>query len=290
MDINTLKALLSVQNKTGYEIEAVTFITNYLQENNYHYSTDEIGNIFVTKGDTNMYPLLMAHTDGVHPFLPNGVVKVIKEELKPNAQGELKQALKAYRSDNNQPTGISGDDLAGVFTCLMILDQVDYVKILFAVSEENGCIGSKFAVENNPHFFENCSYSIQFDSPENNTCSYTLMDNVLCDDNGEFNQIAKPIMREFGITEFQHHPYTDAMVIREELGIPCLNIIGAYYQYHTPNEYVIIEDIERAIKLGTKLINSIKTKRYNERDFGNEEFNYYSYGYDDLSFFDLEVG
>ena len=127
-----------------------------------------MGNLYVTKGISEYYPLVLAHTDSVHDIKE----MVVKEEYLPNSQGDKKLALKAYTQDGDLPTGIGGDDKAGVFICLQLLERFNVIKGFFPVAEETGCHGSRGAKE---EFFKNVGYAIQFDSTENDTMSLSLM-------------------------------------------------------------------------------------------------------------------
>lgn len=261
-----LKEILATQSVSGDEWRLVHFITNHLKEMSQTqpitFSVDELGNILVTKGDAEFYPLLVAHTDTVHPLF-NGEI-IIKEELQPNSNGDLKRALKGYRSDNGHPTGCGGDDKSGVFICLELLKQFQNIKVLFAASEETGCHGSEHTVTTSPDFFSDVGYAINFDSPCGNTLSETLMGIELNDEEKEFRQITTPILLQHKITKWQEHSYTDVMVIREHLDVACLNLAGGYYNSHTTEEYVVVEDVSNSLELGTKLIEALGCKSYFE--------------------------
>ncbi len=97
-----------------------------------NYQIDEIGNIYVTKGeisDQEFYPCVVAHTDTVHPI---DSINIREEELK-DSKGNLSFSLKAYNDEGN-PTGIGGDDKCGVFACLQLLEEFDTIKVAFFVS------------------------------------------------------------------------------------------------------------------------------------------------------------
>ena len=80
-------------------------------------------------------------------------MEVIEEQL-PNAQGDLKTRFKGLRRNKKvYPTGIGGDDKAGVFICLQLLEKLDSCKVFLPVAEETGCNGSK---EADPEFFTRC--------------------------------------------------------------------------------------------------------------------------------------
>jgi len=164
-NIDLLKEVLSVPSKTYREDLMVEFLVNWLTENNIEHYVDEHKNVYATKQENILisedfyFPLVISHTDTVHEI--EGIF--VQEERLPNAQGEIKDAFKAYNSLDN-PTGIGGDDKCGVFACLTLLKELPYLKAAFFVSEETGCHGSRKADE---RFFTNVGYGIQFDAPEN---------------------------------------------------------------------------------------------------------------------------
>jgi len=254
--LNKLKKLLSVPTYTWSEDKLIKHVIEYISSiDGVSHFQDDLGSIYITKGESNTYPCLVAHLDSVHQLTD---MKVVEEEL-PNAQGELKLGLKAYDSEFGLPTGIGGDDKAGVFICLQLLEMVDVCKIFLPVAEETGCNGSR---EADPKFFENVGYAIQFDSTENNTMSKTLMGVKLYEEESKFFNSVKDIILEHGFTKWLNHPYTDTMMLKKKFNFPCLNFAAGYYNYHTKNEYVIVEDVENAINLGLKVINQLGNKKY----------------------------
>ena len=89
-----LKDVLSVPTKTYQEHLMVEFIVNWLTENNIPHYIDKFNNVYATKqtdGDITYFPCVVAHTDTVHNIDTINVV----EEMLPNAQKEIKLALKA---------------------------------------------------------------------------------------------------------------------------------------------------------------------------------------------------
>jgi len=260
MNIDLLKDVLSIPTQTGHEERMVDYLHTYLTQHGYEHIVDDMGNIYITKGEASVYPLLLAHTDTVHAIESDDDI-IIRECTKPNAQGESKNALDGIRPDGT-PTGIGGDCKSGIVICLDLLEKFDNIKVFFPVSEENGCKGSMFAFDCNPDFFDDISYAIMFDSPENDTLSYSLMGYLLNNDDSAFRLVTEPIIRGFGIDKWEAHPYTDVMIIRERTGVNCLNLAAGYYQYHTDREYVIIDDVQNAINLGEKLIITLQKSKY----------------------------
>ena len=250
-----LKELLAIPTKTWEEDRLISYLIEHFEARGYHYELDDMGNLYVTKGISEYYPLVLAHTDSVHDIKE----MVVKEEYLPNSQGDKKLALKAYTKDGNLPTGIGGDDKAGVFICLQLLERFNVIKGFFPVAEETGCHGSRGAKK---EFFNNVGYAIQFDSTENDTMSLSLMGTQLFEQDSEFFNKTKGLILEHGFTEWRHHPYTDTMVLKKRFNFACLNFAAGYYNYHSNNEYVIVEDVLNSTLLGEGVIKKLGNKFY----------------------------
>jgi di/tripeptidase len=249
-----LKQVLSVPTKTYKEDLMIQFIADWLTENNIPFYVDEMYNIYATKQtDENIeyFPCVISHTDTVHTIDTINVV----EEMLPNAQGEIKLSLKAYNNEGN-PTGIGGDDKCGVYGCLELLKELPNLKAAFFVSEETGCHGSRKA---DPEFFKNVGYGIQFDAPENNMISEFLMNRKMFDRESEFFKVGGDLITEHfpADTKYHKHPFTDIYMVNQLFDIQCFNISIGYYRYHTPNEYVVVEDTYNGIKVGKLMIEGL---------------------------------
>jgi tripeptide aminopeptidase len=255
MNKKILKEILSIPTYTWQEERLREYVISKVVNNlGTIIDVDEIGNVYITKGQADIYPCLVAHLDSVHPIQEYKVV----EEYHPNAQGEDKLSLVAYDNENNR-CGIGGDDKAGVFICLELLKKFDNIKVFLPVAEEIGCKGTRKA---RGSFFKDVGYAVQFDSTENNTMSKTLMGVPLYKENSEFIQKCENLILEHGITEWRHHPYTDTMVLKERFNFSCLNFAAGYYGWHSDHEYVVVEDVENAINLGQKVIKILGNKKY----------------------------
>jgi len=265
--LQRLKDLLSIPTYTWEEQDLINYLKEELNKiKGVYYYEDKLGCLYITKGYAESYPCFVAHLDSAHPKVP----MVVKEEYQPNAQNEPKLALKAYEEATGEPTGIGGDDKAGVFTCMEILRELDTCKVFFPVAEETGCHGSRQA---DPNFFKSVGYAIQFDSTENNTMSKTLMGVQLYEEKSVFFESVKNIILEHGYDQWLNHPYTDTMMLKKRFEFPCLNFATGYYAYHTSNEYVIIDDVENAIALGKKIVTQLGNKKYQfihkEKDYSH---------------------
>jgi len=254
-NLKHLKEVLSIPTKTWKEELMIQYLKDYCKEKGFKCETDDNGSVYVTKGKTEVYPCVVAHIDTVH----EPVEMVVNEENLPNAQGEIKLSLKAYEKDTGKPTGIGGDDKAGVFICLKILEQLDNIKAFFSVAEETGCHGSNDADEN---FFKDVGYAIQFDSTENDTMSLTLMGVKLFEEESDFFDSVKDIILEHGLKNWHNHPYTDTMKLKEKFDFPCLNFAAGYYNYHTKDEYVVVDDVQNTCDMAVKIIDTLGENKY----------------------------
>jgi len=272
-DITLLKEVLSVPTKTYQEHRMVEFLVNWLTENNIEHYVDDKMNIYATKKETTelpedfYFPCVISHTDTVHHIDTINV----KEMMLENAQGELKPALKAF-NDNERPTGIGGDDKCGVFACLTLLKELPYLKAAFFVSEETGCHGSKAA---DSKFFENVGYGIQFDAPENWMITEKCFGQMLFDRGTEFFEKIDKVLTEGMIKEemqYMVHPYTDVYALRSKFDFSCINFSIGYYDYHSPEEYVVIEDVFNGIEMGRKMIEELGYKLHFKKSVPRGQF------------------
>ena len=69
IDHKLLKKLLSIQSPSGNEYEMIKFIANFIKEEkieNVNVELDEKNNLLVTKGQAELYPCFVCHTDEVN--------------------------------------------------------------------------------------------------------------------------------------------------------------------------------------------------------------------------------
>lgn len=259
-NLELLKEVLSVPTSTYNEDLMISYLQKWLDEKNIPNYTDSHGNVYATKKiqevpDDFYYPCVISHTDTVHGL---GSINIHEEQL-PNAQNETKLSLKAY-DDKGKPTGIGGDDKCGVFACLTLLEELPYLKAAFFVSEETGCHGSRKADKS---FFHDVGYAIQFDAPENWMITEKCFGQVLFDRNTDFFKSCDEVLCEGMNSDYMRymvHPYTDVYALRSQFDFSCINFSIGYYDYHTKDEYVVVEDVFNGIKMGKKMIEKLGNK------------------------------
>lgn len=278
--LNRLKEVLSVPTKTYKEDGMVKFICKTLDKiDNIHYFLDKMNNVYVTKGkipEGQYYPMFIAHTDTVHELVEEIVVE---EELleKPHTFGrtfteELYLSLKGY-TPQGIPTGIGGDDKCGVFLALELIRSLEFVKVALFVSEETGCHGSR---ECDINFLKDVGYAIQFDAPGNHLITEICSGIRMYEKDGQFiNRIIPIFEKIMGVSPYQQsHPYTDVSQVKQKGDFSCINLSCGYYNMHTPNEFVVVDDVENSFNLALNIV----------KEFGYNKFEYVyekpSYDYD----------
>ena len=249
ININRLTEVLSVPSFSGDEERMRDYLVNFFNERNIGNYVDEHGNVYATKGKSDYFPCVVAHIDTVHPVTEFSVV-------------EDNYMLSAVKPDGS-PTGIGGDNKAGVFVCLELFERFDNIKAAFFVSEEVGCLGSYLS---DPEFFENVGYAIQFDAPFNNWVSHYSDGVKLFSTADEFFKKLDPIFEaclpEYTIDKLGYHPYTDVSALKSLYDFSCLNYSVGYYNMHSIHEYVSINDVDLCLNTAVKIIKSLGEELY----------------------------
>lgn len=249
MRTELLKELLGIPTYTGQEQAVVDFLALHANKHGYAWEVNG-GNVFVTKGTPKpgeFYPLVCAHTDSVHQICPMEIVQ------------DDKGCIYAVDPVTREQIGCGGDDKAGVFICLELLQSQPVLKAAFFWGEERFCKGSHAA---GPEFFEDVGYCIEFDSPQSDIVSYSCDGVQLFDEHGEFAKLAVPIMDSHGMDKWQMHPYTDVAVLKRRFDFTCVNLPAGYYYMHSSKEIVNLTDVANAIIVGNKVIEALGHKKY----------------------------
>jgi acetylornithine deacetylase/succinyl-diaminopimelate desuccinylase-like protein len=102
-------------------------------------------------------------------------------------------------------------------------------------------------------------YAIQFDAPESWMVTEYCWGVQLFNRDSDFFEKAGPLIEQYmgEKHELMKHPYTDVSQITARFNISTINFSVGYYDYHTKDEYVVIEDVFNSIELGKELINTL---------------------------------
>ena len=249
MRVELLKQMLAVPSPSYQEKAMVAFIVQHIEQlgprSGVRCRVDEHNNIYITKGDAEFLPCVAAHIDTVHRLAPATIVQ----------HGGLLVGF----DEAARRTGIGGDDKAGVFVCLELLERFDNLAVALFASEEVGCVGAR---KSDAKFFERVGYVIEFDCPGRGLVSYTSGGVRLFQNDGEFITAALPVMCRHGALNWQHHPFSDVKAIGNRFGLCCLNVSAGYYNWHRHDEFVKLAGVEHALAFGTDLIRALGNRRY----------------------------
>jgi len=227
----------------------VEFLTDYVKEGGERLRgrcwSDAHNNVYIVKGHADHYPCVAAHIDTVHPMIP---VQIIQQD-----------GMLIGFDQRGQRTGIGADDKAGVYICLELLERFDDIAVALFAAEEIGGVGARHAPA---AWFKDVGCVIEFDCPGHGLVSYTSGGVRLFQNDGEFIQTAVPVLRAHRLSRWQHHPFSDVMALRERFGFSCLNLSCGYHNWHRPDEYVVLDEVEAALAAGEDLLQVLGCRHY----------------------------
>lgn len=221
-DLQLLKILIEKQSpsNTKEEMQFVQWLAQYCLNKGYKVEKDSNRNIYVTKGATEIYPCIVAHTDtnqDLHSSLE--LVQI----------GDL---LIGWNKITATQCGAGFDDKIGILIALQCLEIFDNIKVFFPSLEEVGYVGSSKA---NMEFFENVGYCFQPDrnSGKNDICTFT---NGIDTADSKFINSLRPIL--------DIYDYKEASGVGTDIGelkwkgLKCsaVNVSCGYFREHSDEE------------------------------------------------------
>jgi len=236
--------LCEIQSKSRNCAPMIEFINKYLKDN---YSvnskgtskkpgvtveSDTLGNIYITKGDSETYPTFVGHMDTVHTDSEIRSVHLI------NSSGNL------IALDDTSLVGVGGDDRCGIYLALFMLSKLDNAKVCLFVDEEVGCIGSGGC---DLTFFENSAYVVQFDRRGNT--DFITRTNGHQVSTVEFTDDMLKVASKYEY-ETNTGTITDVGTLRSRgLKVASCNFSCGYYNAHSADEYINIYDLFLATEI-----------------------------------------
>ena len=235
---------MSIQTASYDTIRMERFIRRRINALELETQTDSYGNIYVTKGKADLYPTMVCHIDTVHEVNTN--VQVFK----------TKDKMFAMDMHNMEQYGIGGDDKVGIYITLQLLEKFKNFKAVFFKDEEVGCQGSSIA---NFEFFNDSTIVLQCDRKGNtdivnNIGGYSMYDETL-------NKDITAILQHYGRVEVTGG-MTDVQEIARNNSVQVANMSCGYYNPHSEQEYIDINDVYETTNLCYQILNATKHKRY----------------------------
>jgi tripeptide aminopeptidase len=264
----TLKEVLSTQ-ATSYEYQDTM---EYLVYKAFDLGADDVDidehdNIYITKGNADVYPCVVAHTDTVHDIYKGYKVY------------EIEGNFVAYDSDSMKQVGTGGDDKVGLWVCLEMLRNHDNIKIALFSQEEIGCVGSSQARKS---FFDDVGYAFECDRKGNS--DFVQNSSGVKMFGKKFKKAIQPILKSYGYS-ITDGGLTDVHEIAQDMHIACANMSCGYYKPHSDQEYVNITDAIHTLRMVNELISTLGNTKYIHKAentygsyYGGWGYNYNSYG------------
>lgn len=256
-----LKQLYCIHSQSNEEDKMLQFLIEWLFRElpTTNVEMDKAGNLYVTKGESETYPCIVAHVDQVQTLHSDDFEAV-----------ETNDIIFGYSQKNRRHEGLGADDKNGVWIALKCLLKYDVLKVALFVGEEVRCIGSNAA---DMDFFDDCRFVLQCDRRGFDDFITEASCTELC--GKEFTDDVH--FDWFGYKE-AHGMMTDVMTLKENgLKVACANISCGYYEPHTDNEFTIKYDLMNCLSLVEYIIENC-TKVYSHEYVYKPTTHVYGYG------------
>lgn len=250
--LKLFKKLLSIQSISWYEDAMISYILEIIITKWYSYTIDEMGNITITKWVSDSFVCLLAHMDTVHSINKN--MRVFE-----NITEDWLTSLYWVDITNSEYSGIGWDNKCWIFVALELLDSFDNLKVCFTVQEEVWWKGSQ---KIDSSFFDNVWVFTMFDEPWNAACNLRVWglkwDIELFDINSSIYTKNQAIFSKYWYTIQELWWTTDIGILSERFNIPWFLLSCWYYNIHKPYEYIIVEDLDRALKFWKAFVKNLQ--------------------------------
>lgn len=203
------------------------YLVDYLKGKGYDEIQQDDEAFIYAKGESPI--LMVAHLDTVHRELPQDVF-----------YDEKQRVLWS-------PQGIGGDDRAGVYGILKILEHCK-PHVIFLHEEEVGGVGASWAA--NTLNIPKVNFMIELDRKGS--------DDAVFYDCG--NQEFQDHILSFGF-KLNYGSFSDISILSPEWDIASVNLSIGYYNEHTPREFIKLDELDATVD---KVINIIKCSDSNK--------------------------
>lgn len=229
-------------------------------------------NIVVSSADASSY----IYVKGSEPFMVVAHLDTVHKTLCTEIN------YKFYKKDSrtitslSSPQGIGGDDRCGVILILSLLNSTNLrPSILFTCGEEIGGYGARAFTKQVKELSLN--FIVEFDR-KGNTDVVRYSDDSL--------ELTKAL-ESFGF-KLSWGSFSDISILAPHYGISAVNLSSGYYNAHTTNEYVIVEEMEDILNKAVAFFISDKAKEvYKYKEKVRQPF---SFPPQDISSFNYKQG
>ena len=200
---------------------------------------DDYGNLYVTKGTTDIYNCVIAHLDINQDKCNNAKVVVVDDWII------------GVNSATGEQVGLGHDDKAGVYFALQALHKYKNIKLFFPLDEEAGLIGTSKC---DLGFFSDVGFMVQLDRRGKSDISdYTNGNVVVTDDT---KKLLHSTLKKYGYG-FCRCMCTDVGDLVYYLDIQGVNISCGYYNEHFDDEKLSISQYDNAQDFAFEVLNKM---------------------------------
>lgn len=251
MNTDMLENILLTQSQSR-QVQAMNdTICKWLDKLGAVYYLDN-GNIYATKGESEAFPCVVAHTDTVHNIVKKNAYDIFIRQ-KDNAYCAFDPRTNFYR-------GIGGDDKVGIFIALSALSTFDNIKVAFFRDEEIGCQGSRVA---DMTFFEDVAYVFQCDRQGYGDFVRDIYGYELFGD--EFSSAISEVLKSYRYKEHEGALTDVYQLKRNGLGVAVANMSCGYYKPHSDTEFISIDDMTQTHNMVLELITTLGETKYEHK-------------------------
>jgi tripeptide aminopeptidase len=235
-DWSLLVTILGIQSDSGQTEQMRSWCRNWARTIEGVRTQRHEGNLYITKGEADLYPCYVAHLDTVHDILPAENYKIFQDTETDDLFG--------WDEVNQREVGCGGDDKVGIAIALIMLRDLPVCKVALFRDEEIGCRGARLA---DMSFFDNCMFAIECDRRGNADIVKSAAGTEL--HGPEFTSAIQPAMDFYGYS-YSWGASTDVKALKEQgLKIATCNLSCGYFDPHLDKTYVVPDDVGRCIAL-----------------------------------------
>lgn len=237
-----LKQLYKISSKSGMEDRIKSFVLGSVNDVDLKVDTDDIGNLFITKGIADTYPCIAAHLDEIHDPCEREIV--IEDD----------KIFTVNRLWNR--VGCGADDKNGLWVIINLLHSETILKVALFVQEERtgdipGCRGAGAC---DLSFFSDVKFVLECDRKGCSDVVYIGKgETLLCE--REF--IPQNLLDYYGY-EMVRGGKTDVVELKMRgLTVPVCNISCGYYDAHKNCEYSKFSELQNCLSFVRDILQSI---------------------------------
>lgn len=267
-----LKALYEIHSPSGNEKKLKRFIKKWVANNieGVTCTWDNAGNVYFVKGESETYPVVVAHLDQVQKAHAKDFKAVVTEDI-----------VFGYSPSEKEYQGLGADDKNGLWIALKCLETFDVIKVAFFVGEEIGCVGSSKCDMN---FFADARFVVEPDRRGGSDLITSI---------SGYDIASKEFLNAFDYASFGYKEtsglMTDVLELTERgVGVACINMSCGYYNPHSDEEFTVIADLLNALDLVEHIITTCTDVYAHKATYSYSGYNgkwsgYYgcNYGMDD---------